>query len=62
LDTDESDVDDRDIEISDSVTNWLSQKVRKPIQCAISTLEADVSELGIIGFDETLLLHQSVDI
>jgi hypothetical protein len=60
--TEELEVDDRDAEISDSVTNWLSQKVGKPVQCAVSTLEVEISELDIIGFDETLLLHQSVDI
>jgi hypothetical protein len=51
----ESDVDDGDDEISNSVRNLPSQQLEKPVEGAISTLEAEISELDNMGFDETLL-------
>jgi hypothetical protein len=57
----ESDVDKGDYKISDSITNRVSQDVGKPEKGVISTLEAEISELDIMGFDETLLLDECVD-
>jgi hypothetical protein len=41
--------------MSDSVRNLPSQHLEKPVEGAFSTLEAEISELDNMGFDETLL-------
>ena len=57
--TEESDSDD---ENSESVDDRASpEDAGKPVGDAISTIQAEISELDTMGFDETLLLDESVD-
>jgi hypothetical protein len=51
----ESDVGEEDEKRSDSVRNLPSQHLEKSAEGAYSTLEAEISELDNMGFDETLL-------
>ena len=58
--TEESDSDD---ENSVSVANPpSSEAVEEPVGDAIASIKAEISELDTMGFDETLLLDESVDI
>ena len=57
--TEESDSDD---ETSESVGDRASpEDAGRPVEDAISTIQAEISELDTMGFDETLLLDESVD-
>jgi hypothetical protein len=57
--TEESDSDE---ENSDSDANESSSgDVGQPVGDAVATIQAEISELDTIGFDETLLLDESVD-
>ncbi len=57
--TEESDSDD---EISESVANEpSSEAVGQPVGDAVANIQAEISELDTIGFDETLVLDESVD-
>jgi hypothetical protein len=58
--SEESDSDD---ENSVSVANPpSSEAVEEPVGDAIASIKAEISELDTMGFDETLLLDESVDI
>jgi hypothetical protein len=54
---------EHDEENAESVENNHSpETVENPVEDAISTIQEEISELDTIGFDETLLLSESVDI
>ena len=57
--TEESDSDD---ENSKSVEDRATcDDAGKPVEDAISTIQEEIAELDTMGFDETLLLAESVD-
>jgi hypothetical protein len=57
--TEESDSDD---ENSDSVAKRpSSEDVGQPVGDAVEAILAEISELDTVGFDETLVLDESVD-
>ena len=55
----ESDSDDEDSESVQNLATW--EHAGKPVEDAISTIAAEISELDTMGFDENLLLDESVD-
>ena len=60
--TEESDSDDSDDENGESVTKPPShESVGEPVEDAISTMRAEISELDTMAFDETVALDESVD-
>jgi hypothetical protein len=52
--TEESDVEDGDCKIGNSVTNRVTQNVENEEEGAVSTLEAEILEFDSMGLDETL--------
>ena len=57
--TEESDSDDENSE--SGANDPSSEDVGKPVADAIATIQAEILELDTMGFDETVVLDESVD-